>query len=448
MQTINSIVSKIPFLSRYSSFILNFLTSITGGFTAQIIGFICVPAIARIYNPEDFGVVALMLSICLIFSQTSSLCYDQAIILPKQDEVAIKILILSLFILILLCCFLTLGFFTIDSLFANKVWFKNLGRWVYVVPIIIFFTGFKNILFSWNTRKTHYTEIAKSQITSATMMNSAKIGIGLIAGSSVLGLVVGNVIGVLSGIGVLIKNINKEIDINNLVKIKKISYYFIAKEYKDFPMYSLPTEFLGDLSKSLVVILLGYFYSPEIVGYYAMCIRLFRRPLKVLIESIRRVYMQKVSELKNLGRPLCGSFLKTTAGLFIIACAPFLIINLWGKEIIAFALGDKWITTGVYIKILSPWLLTIFLLPPTNAILLVTRKNKFRFYYQIVAIIINSSSLVFGFMIFKKPDTALIIFSLTNTVTNLALIAKSFFIVKNGDLKSQSADHHQSYSTV
>jgi O-antigen/teichoic acid export membrane protein len=236
-------------------------------------------------------------------------------------------------------------------------------------------------------------------------------------------------IGWVSKLGILFKQAKNTLT-KDLLKIKRSEIYHIAMEYKDFPIYNLPAAFLNNFTQNLVIILLGYFFSATIVGFYAMGERLIQTPMNIIVNSVQRVFMQKISELKNEGRNLIGSFIKTTTGLFLIGFVPFIIIVIWGKQIFTVFLGENWVTAGTYAIVLSPWLFTKFVLPPANAVLIVTRHNRFRFYYQLLAITCKAFSIFLGFRLFKEPELTLLIYSLISAVVNLGLIAKSYTILK------------------
>ena len=428
------VANKFPFLNRYSDFIADISTTMTGSVLAQLLVFACAPIIARLFSPENFGVAALVASLGSIFYESSCLCYSHAIVLPKNETDAVKIMSLSLISLISMCVLLALCSAFIYAFAFEQQWIKSLGIWIFAVPLEILHGGLRNIFATWNTRKAKFVSVAKSQVSAVLASRGFKIGSGLVAGSSVFGLIVGDLLGSIASIRVLLKAENNSI-IPNLFKVNRKEIYQIAKEYRDFPLYQMPTSLMSDFSQNLVVIMLAYFFPAAVIGYYAMSNRLLRKPIKIVIVSLRRVYMQKAAALKNMGRPLTGSFIKTTVGLALCGCLPFFILFLWGEQIMSLLLGDKWITAGIYTSILAPWLFTTFLLAPSNTIMLVTRKNKLRFYYQIFDFVFKGVSLIVGFKLYNRPEPVLLIFSLTSTFTNFVYIAMALWIAKQMDFE-------------
>jgi len=74
-----------------SNFITNVLKLVSGSVTAQILGILLIPIITRIYNPDDFGIFQLFISISGILVIVSTFSYQLAIMLPKTEEDAANI---------------------------------------------------------------------------------------------------------------------------------------------------------------------------------------------------------------------------------------------------------------------------------------------------------------------------------------------------------------------
>ena len=73
-------------LNLNTEFSKNVLMLVTGTTVSQIIPIAISPILTRIYTPEDFGILALFMSLSMLFGSVASARYEQAIILPDQDE--------------------------------------------------------------------------------------------------------------------------------------------------------------------------------------------------------------------------------------------------------------------------------------------------------------------------------------------------------------------------
>ena len=79
-----------------SEFTRNVLTLMTGTTIAQAIPIAISPILTRLYTPEDFGVFALYIGIVAILSVFATGKYELAIMMPKDNQEAFSILLLSI----------------------------------------------------------------------------------------------------------------------------------------------------------------------------------------------------------------------------------------------------------------------------------------------------------------------------------------------------------------
>ena len=63
----------------------------SGTAVAQILGFALSPIISRIFSPTDFGVFGSFNAVAGIIAAAITLEYGQAIMLPKEKEIAINV---------------------------------------------------------------------------------------------------------------------------------------------------------------------------------------------------------------------------------------------------------------------------------------------------------------------------------------------------------------------
>ena len=142
----------------------------TGSTIANAIPVAISPILTRIYSPEDFGLLALFVAITTIFGTIVNGRYELAIMLPKKDEDAINIVALGFVIMSLI----TLILFMIVIIFNEKIVHllnnKDIGTWLYIVPLSIFFIGLFNLLNYFNNRKKYYKDIARANIIKSITM--------------------------------------------------------------------------------------------------------------------------------------------------------------------------------------------------------------------------------------------------------------------------------------
>ena len=71
---------------RKSEFLKNVFTLVSVTSVAQGIAILIYPVLSRLYNPEDFGLFALYMSIVTITSMIATGKYELAVMIPSRDE--------------------------------------------------------------------------------------------------------------------------------------------------------------------------------------------------------------------------------------------------------------------------------------------------------------------------------------------------------------------------
>jgi len=409
--------------NQYKIFFSDAMTLIGATTLAKIVGVLMVPIVTRLYNPDDFGVVAMILSISVIFGTVSALRYDQAIVLPKDDLESMKLVQISLILVFFTGLMLLLVVFIVISYITGVVFIDSMGNWLYAVPLIVVLSGGSEVLSHWCTRKTDYKLLGSSEVSVSFVLSGTRILYGFYNSSSVFGLILGNILSLISKVAILTKKISFK-DLCSRPEKDGATLMSIGKKYSEFPIYSAPTGILNSSFQVLPVIMLGIFFVPSVVGLYAMASRITKLPIDIISMPIRRIYVQRIAKLRNENKAIKGILIKTTLGLAAIGIIPFAVIAFFGEELFSFVLGDKWGQAGIYASILVPWLFSVFAITPSSSNFVVLKKQALWFRIQLFNAAAGLSSFVVGGILGMSVESLLLMFSVLGVCVN----AIAFFI--------------------
>jgi O-antigen/teichoic acid export membrane protein len=101
--------------------------------------------------------------------------------------------------------------------------------------------------------------------------------------------------------------------------------------------------------------------------------------------------------------------------LILIGVFPMILLLILGEEIFTFAFGKSWYISGIYIKILVPWLFLVFLSSPISTLYSVYNKQGTMFTFSMVLLISRIVALVIGGT-YGGPEFALGLFSFTGVL--------------------------------
>lgn len=231
-----------------SDFTKNVLTLTSGTALAQLIPFIIAPILSRIYSPEEFGRLALYISIIQTLGVISSGRYELAIMLPKRQAEAVKITILSIIVTILFSIIILILTCIFSKQVAIALGDEKLELWLYLVPLSTLLIGIFNALNYFNTREKKFKTIAVANIVKSFGANFMQLGLGLLRFTEG-GLIVGQSTSHLFGNLKMLKVFLKFKD--EIKRVKKIELIELAKRYKDFPKFSTWGIFLNMFSLNI-----------------------------------------------------------------------------------------------------------------------------------------------------------------------------------------------------
>jgi len=160
-------------------FVKNVLTLITGSALSQIIIYVSILLLTRLFSTEIFGIYILFSSATLILKPLATLQYELAIVLTKKDEDAINLLGFSI---IVLCCYCVLLIVIIFFFKENISSFFNiiaLSNIIYALPLSIFLFGCVSIFDYWNNRKNKFKNISKGLLMKSSVMSTTQIVTGI-----------------------------------------------------------------------------------------------------------------------------------------------------------------------------------------------------------------------------------------------------------------------------
>jgi len=415
-----------------SEFIRNVSTLMSGTAIAQAIPVLISPILSRLYTPDDFGVLALYMSITVVIGVIATGRYELAIMLPNKQKSAFNILVLCI-LLSLITALLT---FILLLLFIDPivVFFEEpkVKDWIYFIPIIVFFTGVYQAFNYWSTRHKTYKRNAFSRISQSTMTAGSQLGYGFIK-SGAGGLILGYIIGIITAALVLgwkiIKNIPQLTDELSIKEIKEN-----ARKYRNFIRINSPHAFIDSLQDNGIIYLIMYFFSKQILGSYSFAYRILKAPVGLVGNAIYQVSYQKATEAFNAGQNLQPMVKRILINLFIIGFPVFTILFIYTPEFFSFIFGAKWREAGEFAQILIPWIFLNFLANPVSFIAIVVNKQKEAMYFTIANIIVKVLSIVIG-GIYGNYFLSFIILSILGS---LLMIFALFWYYKIADTNSNN----------
>ncbi|MDG6348290.1 oligosaccharide flippase family protein [Luteimonas sp. 8-5] len=362
----------------------NVLRLMAGTTIAQAIPIGISPILTRIYTPQDFGVLALFVSITSVFASVASARYEQAIVLPDSDEDALTIAALGLTIVVSISTLLLVCVAAFGDEIAVLLKNEAIGGWLYFIPLTVLSMGIFNILVYTNSRRKQFGEIATANIAKSIAMATVQLLVGIFK-SGPAGLVLGHVASSLVSNARLFR---RSLSIPDLFRAFQLSALRRnAVRYRDFPLYSMPGIFANTLSLNVASVLISGFFGVATLGQYALVQRVMTAPATLMGTAIGQVFYQRAAEQMRHQRSANAAFLSAISRLAVLSTVIFGALYFVVDDLFVFIFGANWAAAGKMAKIMSPLFAIRFVASPLSMMNQVYGRNH-------VGLIINLTLLL------------------------------------------------------
>ena len=395
MSLIKSQVLEAVAYLRTSHFLGNVTKLASGEVCAQTVGFCSIPTLTRLYIPEAFGLMGLFIAITEVGGRISTLRYDVALVLPKEDRDAWSLLRFSaggclLFSVVLLAVAYPFRR-DISLAFGSDL----LAQYFPLVALMILVMGWQSLTMFWSLRQKHFKSIAKSAAGSSVLGHGLKI-LGGVIGFGAGGLLIGSVAQRLFNF-LILRFLATPREIWKL-ESKKGEGLRQAAVHREFPMYRMPQDTLNSLTRQLPNILLVSFFSPVAAGFYILATRVLELPFSIFQDVVRKVFYVQAVDADRAGESLFRLCSLMSILIAVVMAPLVLIVFMWGSFLFELVFGTGWATTGSYAKWVMLASLFSFCSVPASVVIPVVGMNKFYLIFEAISMVFRVSVLVFAAM--------------------------------------------------
>lgn len=386
------------------------------------------PVLTRLFAPEAFGVAALFASITGIVSIVACVRYELAIMLPKSSKEASNLLGGSLFFVLIITGVIVLIILCAADRIGQLFNSPELEKYLWLIPISVFANGTFLALNYWNSRTKHFARLSIARVISSTATAFGSLGAGLngfvnggpLIATRVLGQTMSTVV-----LGLQIWKSDRGLFNENIRWDKMIAG---LKRYKNFPIYNSWSALLNTTSQFLPTLFLAYFFSPRIVGFYALSLQVLFLPTSLIGQAVGQVFFQKASEANGQGQldmVVEGVFRRlVSVGMF-----PFLLLILLGKDLFLFVFGSQWSEAGIFVQMLSCWIFFAFLYSPLSLLFVVLEAQREALLVDVILFGSRCVALAIGGY-WGNPRIAVALFSFVGSSILCFMILRFFWRVR------------------
>lgn len=380
-------------------FARNFMKLFSATLLAQVITIALSPVLTRLYSPEDFGLYSVYMAIVSLIIVYATGRYEFAIAVAKTKEESEHLLRLVILMSLGSSMILVPIIAIFGEYFNEILGLEQSSSLLIYIPFTIVFLGIMQGLNYYYNRQKDFSSISSAKIVQSIGTGGFSVGFASFNFHSV-GMILANILGILVA------------NLYNIVKTKvwKIFYFSkrdlipikkVAIKYKNYPLWNSTSAFFDVLAIQAPVLVLGYFFSSIMVGFYSLTVRVVGLPIIIISNAVAQVYLSEIAEKENKGESIEKIVKKAAQVLGGVGLIPTVILIGWGSSIFILVFGAEWAFSGELVGILAISYYMKFIIAPLSVVFLVKEKIKLLSIIQLVRAITTVITLILSSIVFK-----------------------------------------------
>ena len=290
-------------------FIKNTSTVLFSSIFVQLIPFLILPVITRTISEELVGIYLFWISISATLTILMTMKLDVAIFVASKKSQArnlTKSIFYSSLLIGLLIYILSLFIFNFD--FVQE----KIGDIERFVNLLILNSLFVSVFIGLNSFQIYCSDFKGyniSRIIQALIINALVLSTIFILSMDVYFIILAHTIGSFFSLLSIVIMTKFKISFGKKEIFENLK--FNLSKFKRFPIYSLPAEFINNLSLNIPYIFILSKFDPIFLGYYTIINKALSAPIGLIGSSMLTVFKEKLLlklEMKKTVRNLTLEF--------------------------------------------------------------------------------------------------------------------------------------------
>lgn len=425
-------IKRLKNLISQDAYLKNFLTLFSGTAFVQVLPFFTAPITTRIYAPVDYGYTAMYNAVVALFTIFIFSHYVHFIMIADRKKDIVNVLLLTLVVGVGVTVILFLTVLLVPTSFLEYILADEYLVFLYFLPIVVFLSGFAQIISTWNNKQGKYKLMARIRIADALFSVSVVISVGLLVDGP-YGLFFAIVLGPL--MNSVISTIFFLKDDRKFLKLLSFKWLVhVMKREKRFALYIFPSDLINKYINLLPVFVVEGIGGKSSLGNYQFSQRILGMPIQFIGTAVLEVFRKKAIEEYNSQGNCLKTFKRTFKILAGLSIAPTLVLMIFAPEIFQFVFGDRWYNAGELTQALSILYFFKMVSSPLSYMYYIARKTREDLYTQIALVILNLGALALGYFHFKDVFMMVLLFALSYSAIYLLQLVRSYHFAK-GEVK-------------
>lgn len=370
------------------------VTLLSGTAITLVISYLTVPILTRLFTPEEFGISDYFVMIMSILITFSSLRYEDAMLLPRDDRDAAAVFWLAnLLTGMTVLLTVLIAFWRYEIAVFLRV--EAVGPYLWLVPPALLLMRFAKLSEVWLSRLKSFRTITAGEVVNKVTMVSSRVGAGAATSLGAGGLIGGFIMAHVASAAYYVVALQRGAGRYLAGTFDVAALRRVARRYRRFPAYSTPAAALNAAVARLPVLFLPIYFSLEAVGLFGRAFVTLAVPLSLIGTAISQVFFIHAAEANRSNR--LAAFTRTVhARLVMIGMFPTLMLIAVGPDLFAFVFGPEWRQAGVFEQYLAVWFFAGGVASPLTRLFDVLERQRTELLISVATFLGLTTALIIG----------------------------------------------------
>ncbi len=398
-----------------------------GTAAGYLIVIISSPLLTRLYSPQEFGVLALYISILSILTPIVTLKYELAIPIVKEEKNSVGLVLLSSFFAISVSFLLLILFYLERDLIVKFFKLSSPNGFMVLLFFGLLFSGLYQIFNLFSIRKKAYKLMSRGLVAQNIGLASTQIGVAF-SEWAIFGLIFGHLISKICYSGNLFGLFRADLARNiKIISVKDC--WFLITRYRKFGFYSSVSGSVNAVGLQILPVLLTLFYTQELVGQFSLSIRIVSLPMVFFGRALANIYLSEGADLvRRTPKSFMKYFQSISKKLFFFGFVLLGLVAFPAPLYFPIVFGEEWYDAGIYTLILFPAFWGQLIISPLSNSLNLVEKQGLQLAGDLIRILVVVGGIFIAYK-FNLPD--IIVISIYSTSVTISYLIYYIIFKKN-----------------
>jgi O-antigen/teichoic acid export membrane protein len=346
--------------------------SIVGGSAAgQGLIILSYPLLTRLYDPSEFGLFSVFVSVVFLVGTASAGLLEAAIPLPAQAREATAVAWAGLAAVALTTSVAAAVGLLLGARFAELLGVPRLAGLWWLVCLAVLVMGCYLVASEWMVRERSYGALGRRNLLQGVGQVGTQVGLGL-AGVRPLGLLLGFAVGRLLAIGGLMGR-------TGLLRQPPPGFAAVraaVRRYRRFPLLAMPSAVLNSAGLELPLLLVSALYGDVRAGLLGLTVRVVGAPATVIGQAVYQVFTgESGARIRRSDAGMGASVRFAALRLLGVGAVPAVVLVAAGPALFGLVFGPSWSEAGEYARLLAVAYLAQFAVSPVSSTLFLLERQ-------------------------------------------------------------------------